>query len=648
MPSAPRIAKRMKPEKPTLPPTQAPSSPEAHRPDPETASLRRRVRELSEQVQALEREIEGMRQSSSWRLSAPLRRLSGWLGGGNADAAHRPADRADYVEWVRRYDSAASEAPAADGARLGRPRFSVLVEVRAEAAPAQAAALAATLGSLQAQAFGGWEAIVIAAAPDIESLRSGLPPELRSAPALRWARAGDGAESAPAGDWLLWLSPGDLLATGALCQFSDAIDARPGLRLLYADHDLLDAAGRRTAPRFLPDWNPELFHAEDLVSMAAVFERSLVAEAGGRPVGAAAGYDLVLRCAEALKPAQIGHLPRVLVHLGSVAASPDRPQAETRALARHFERTGIAADIRNTAWGRHVRYRLPPEPPLASLIIPTRNGLELLRQCVGSLIGRTLYARFEILIVDNSSDDPATLAYLDELRGQPGFTVIRDDRPFNFSALNNLAARSARGEVLGLLNNDIEVITPGWLDEMVSLALQPGIGAVGAKLLYPDESIQHSGVLLGVGGIAGHAHKHLPASEPGYMNRAMLTQSFSAVTAACLVVRKQLYEQVGGLDEVELKIAYNDVDFCLRLAEAGHRTVWTPHAELFHHESATRGSDMTPEKRERFEREQACMRARWGSLIAADPAYNPNLTLDAEDFGLAWPPRVPWVRGASA
>jgi GT2 family glycosyltransferase len=212
--------------------------------------------------------------------------------------------------------------------------------------------------------------------------------------------------------------------------------------------------------------------------------------------------------------------------------------------------------------------------------------------------------------------------------------------PFNFSALNNSAVLNARGVFLGLVNNDIEVIAPRWLDEMVGLAQQPGVGAVGARLLYPNGTVQHGGVICGILGIAGHAHRDLPQGEHGYFGRARLIQSVSAVTAACLVIRKSIYEEVGGLDEANLKVAFNDVDFCLRISEAGYRNVWTPYAELTHHESATRGVENSPEKQQRFQGEVKYMGRRWGRHLLNDPAYNPNLTLEYEDFSLAWPPRV--------
>jgi GT2 family glycosyltransferase len=257
-----------------------------------------------------------------------------------------------------------------------------------------------------------------------------------------------------------------------------------------------------------------------------------------------------------------------------------------------------------------------------------------------SILEKTTYPNYEILIIDNGSDDPATLEYFAAIASDTRVRIIRDDRPFNFSALNNAAVRQAEGVVIGLINDDIEVIAPEWLSEMVSLALQPAIGAVGARLLYPNDTLQHGGVILGLGGVAGHSHKHLPRHHHGYCCRAALVQGFSAVTAACLVIRKAVYEEVGGLNETDLAIAFNDVDFCLRVREAGYRNVWTPYAELYHHESASRGRDSTRAKQTRFAREIAYMKSRWASLLLNDPAYSPNLTLNREDFSLAWPPRV--------
>jgi O-antigen biosynthesis protein len=284
-----------------------------------------------------------------------------------------------------------------------------------------------------------------------------------------------------------------------------------------------------------------------------------------------------------------------------------------------------------------------------SLVIPTRNALALVRRCVDSLLEKTTYPSFEILLVDNGSDDPAALAYFATLAdgSHPLLTprhtarVLRYDGVFNYSAINNFAVREAAGDVIGLMNNDLEVITPDWLEEMASQALRPAIGCVGAMLYYPNDTIQHAGTVLGVGGVAGHAFRDFARGTEGRFNRARLVQNYTAVTAACLVIRKAIYGQVGGLDEETLAVAFNDVDFCLKVRAAGYRNLWTPFAEFYHHESASRGADDTPEKENRFRTEVEAMLERWGQALQYDPAYNPNLTLELNDFTLASPPQ-PW------
>jgi len=315
--------------------------------------------------------------------------------------------------------------------------------------------------------------------------------------------------------------------------------------------------------------------------------------------------------------------------------------ASKRAISEHLERRNVAGRVQRLEHlGMYrVRYELPMPMPLVSLIIPVRNELKLTQACITSILRKTTYDNYEILVVDNGSDDKRVLNYLQSLKSDPRIRIIRDDRPFNFPALNNAAVKEARGEVLALVNNDIEVISADWLSEMVSHAVRSEIGAVGARLLYPDGTLQHGGVILGIGGVAGHANKGLLRYKNGYFCRAVIIQSVSAVTAACLVIRKELYEKVGGFNE-DLRVAFNDIDFCLKIREAGYRNLYTPYAELYHHESATRGYENTSEKQVRFEAESRYMKQRWGKLLLNDPAYSPNLTLEREDFSLAWPPRV--------
>ena len=279
-----------------------------------------------------------------------------------------------------------------------------------------------------------------------------------------------------------------------------------------------------------------------------------------------------------------------------------------------------------------------------SVIVPTRDNANLLENCTRGLLTNTNYINLEIVVVDNGSKDPATLELLNSLDNDSRVRVLRYDHAFNYSAINNFAVNNVNSEFICLLNDDIEVIDDNWLQQMVALAVREQVGAVGARLLYADNTVQHGGIMLGVMGVANHLHKDLPVESPGYFGRLQLAQELSAVTAACLVVKRSTYQEVGGLNEDQLAVAFNDVDFCLRLREAGYRNLWTPRATLYHLESASRGSDLAPEKATRFAKEVAYMKQRWADELLNDPFYNKNLTLEGVNMDLAYPSRAekPW------
>ncbi len=279
------------------------------------------------------------------------------------------------------------------------------------------------------------------------------------------------------------------------------------------------------------------------------------------------------------------------------------------------------------------RPAMATENPKVSLIIPTRDGADVLATCIRSIRTRTRYPNYEIIIIDNGSVEDKTKQLFAELANDSAIRILPRPEPFNFSKLNNAAAREATGDILGFINNDIEVTHEDWLDQMVALAVRPDAGCVGAKLLYPDGRIQHAGIVVGLGGVAGHGHRFAGKEEPGYLNRLRCVQNVSAVTAACLLVRRAVFDKVGGFDE-SLTVAFNDVDFCLRVRDAGYLNLWTPFAELIHHESVSRGRDLTPRKAKRFADEYAAMQRRWGAALLNDPYYSPHLTYDREDFSL--------------
>ncbi|MCP3718739.1 glycosyltransferase family 2 protein [Paraburkholderia sp. CNPSo 3281] len=578
-----------------------------------------------------------------------------------------------YAKWVRLYDQiddATREAIRARVAGLAHaPRISVIMPVYNP----KPEWLAQAIESVRAQLYAHWELCI---ADDV-STDSAIRPLLE-----RYAHederikvifretnghisaASNSALELVTGEWVALLDHDDLLPEHALYCVAETIGRHPDARMIYSDEDKIDSAGERRDPYFKCSWNPELFASQNMFSHLGVFEKTLLDEVGGFRVGyeGSQDYDLALRCAERVDAAAIQHIPRVLyhwrVHAASTAstaeAKPYAAIAGERALNEHFARRDLDWQAEYLGYGYRVRRALPAQPPLVSLIVPTRNAQALLQQCIDSILQKTTYSNYEIIVVDNGSDEPQTLQYLERLAESARIRVLRDDGPFNYSALNNGAVAQAAGTLVALVNNDIEVITPDWLSEMVALALQPDIGAVGAKLLYAGDTVQHAGLVLGMGSVAGNIGKHFPRAARGYCGRMALVGAFSAVTAACLVVRKSVYQEVRGLNEQDLAVAYNDVDFCLRLGAAGYRSVWTPFAELYHHESATRGQDNDPVRRTRLEREAAYMLQRWGERLTDDPCYSPNLSLMRDDFDLAWPSRVgPLVphtvaRGAAA
>jgi O-antigen biosynthesis protein len=538
-----------------------------------------------------------------------------------------------------------------------RPRFSIIMPVYDPPLDFLAQAIA----SVKNQIYPEWELCIADDASKNPEVRHFLQHEAEKEPRIRCvfreenghiSAASNSALGLASGDFVALMDNDDLLPEQALFWVAQAIHQHPDAALLYSDEDKIDAQNRRFDPHFKSDFNPELLLAQNMISHLGVFRRGVIEAVGGFRTGfeGAQDYDLALRVVEQITPAQIVHIPRILYHWRAIAGSTALEGGEKnyaadagrRAVCAHLERTGKKATVSPTpetpAMNR-VRFALPDTKPLVSLIIPTRDRIELLSMCLDSILEKTTYPRFEIIVIDNASTEPESLRYFEAIQKKhAAIRVIRDERPFNFSALNNAGARAAQGEVLCLMNNDIEILSPDWMEEMLGFALQPEVGCVGARLWYPDGRLQHGGVILGIGGIAGHSHKFLPKGEYGYFSRGVLHQALSAVTAACLMIRKSVFDEVGGLDE-ELAVAFNDVDFCLRVRKAGYRNVWTPYAEMNHHESASRGYETTPEKQQRFAQEIHYTQARWGKTLYEDPFYNLNLTHEHEDFSLAFPPR---------
>lgn len=452
-------------------------------------------------------------------------------------------------------------------------------------------------------------------------------------------------------DYVLFVEAGDCVVPDVLIALAEHVAEHAAADLIYGDEDRLDATGIVGNTFHKPDWSPALLLSQPYAVYPAFYRRRTLVEVGGLRAGwdTATLYDLALRFTE--RAETISHLPQVLYHrrgeLPAVADSTgDRPHpsiwgatwlanrrgasARRRAVEAALERRRLPAQVTlSRATDTQTIRPIPQRHERVTMVVPTRDGGTHLERAIESILRRTTYPNYEVLIVDNGSSDHATRRLLQRLPSDRRVRVLEDPQPFNFSALNNGAIRQTGAPYVLLLNDDTQVISPGWLTDMVGWLEQPGVGAVGAKLLYTDGTIQHAGVALGIGGVASHPHKRFARRDAGYHGLLHSARECSAVTGACLLTRRDLFWQVGGLEEA-LPRAYNDVDYCLRLGERGYRVLFAPTAELYHHESVSRGRDSRDDAQ--FRHAIAWMQRRWGDLLLGDPFYHPNLSLRATNF----------------
>jgi GT2 family glycosyltransferase len=513
--------------------------------------------------------------------------------------------------------------------------------------------LRASIDSVRAQVYPDWELCIADDASRDPRVRrileeyAGLDPRIKltfRAQNGHISRATNSALETATGEFVAFLDHDDQITPDALFECALVANRVPDIDMMYSDEDKIDEAGTLRDPFFKPDWNPDTFLSRMYTCHFGVYRRSLVESLGGlRPeFDGSQDYDLVLRLTE--RTTRIHHIAKVLyhwrVHPRSTASNGEvksyATSAAERAISEAIARRGEPGRVsaRKDAPGTYiVRYAIRDRKKV-SVIIPTRNHGEDVNRCLKSIFAKTTYDHFEIVLLDNGSDEKASLRTFEKWsKHDPRVKVVRYDVPFNFSRINNHAVAHTDGHYLLLLNNDTEVISADWMEAMVEQAQRPSIGAVGALLLYPDNTVQHAGVIVGLGGVAGHSHKHYPSNAPGYFFTLRAINNFSAVTAACLMVRRSVYDQVGGLNE-ELTIAFNDVDFCLKIREAGYRNVYLPHVKLYHFESKSRGYEATPEQVQRFQGEIQIMQRRWNTEGTHDPCYSPNLTLRSEDFAI--------------
>ena len=586
-------------------------------------------------------------QAVTWRLLGLKVRARGMI-------ARALAHRAEtgYAAWIARFDRLTAAERARIRAEIAGWEAPPLISVLMPVHDPDPRVLEAAIRSVRGQLYPTWELCIADDASTDPRIPRLIARHAAEEPRIRTvrrpenghiARATNDALGLAGGAYAAFLDHDDLLSENALFEVARAVRADPELALIYSDEDKVDRRGRRFEPHFKSGYDRELLWAQNYVNHLCVVRTDALRRLGGLRPGfeGSQDHDLLLRLTEGLDASRVRHIPKVLYHWRAAAGSgtfSDRAlaraeEARLRALTEIAARKGARAERGPEGFNRLVR-PLPAPPPLVSVVIPTRDRAELLGVVLDGLFARTDYPALEVIVVDNGSTEPATRDLFARHAGDPRLRVLPAPGPFNFSELSNRGAAAARGTILLFLNNDIEVLEPGWLTELVAIASDPEIGAVGAKLLYPDGTIQHGGIVLGIGGIAGHSHLGLPGSAPGYFARMVLSQEVSAVTGACLAMRAAVFSEVGGFDAAHLAVAFNDVDLCLKIRAAGYRIVWTPHARLVHHESKSRGAEDTPEKRARFEAESRVMRERWEPVLRADPYYNPNLSRAAAHYRL--------------
>jgi GT2 family glycosyltransferase len=614
--------------------------------DDTAAIARYRERFGSAPAPTLERTIEGDPTIAAQRLMPIL------FPGGTS-----PGHGSHYRWWIEENDTLSDADRARIRVRIDalprRPRLSFVVPMREVTGGTRAD----TLRSLTAQLYPDIEIVVVAPARTGDAPRA---PNLRVVAASgrrTMAELFNAGLAACTGDFVGLVEDGDALFETAAFEAAAAIAAEPALRILYSDEDSIHADGRRHRPILKTDWDPDAMLAQDQTGRLALFDAALVRELGGlrANAGSWAEYDLMLRASRTAAPQQIKHLLAILYHRRTPSVPWwSRLKIGARAPARdalvreHLAALGaVGCAVSSTgSSGRpgnplRITHPLPAAPPMVSVVIPTKDRLDLLRPCLDGLLRKTDYPALEALIVDNDSREAATRAYLAGLT-DARVRVLEDPGPFNWSAINNRAVAAARGDVVLLLNNDIEIIRPDWLRELVVHALRPEVGVVGAKLLFPDGRIQHAGMAVGPDhGPTSHPWTHAAGDEPGYLNCLAITHNVSAVTGACLAMRKSVFDELGGFDAVNLAVGGSDPDLCLRARARGYRVIWTPHACLVHNESATRGRDDGP-RAERFRREQAHLRTTWSPALAGDPFLNANLSRFAAAPLMV--PRSPVVR----
>ena len=538
----------------------------------------------------------------------------------------------DYNKWFIRHLPDKSELQDQLEAKISSAvRFSVI----AMPVSGSQQGLKGTLLSLTEQTYANWE--LLAYGREDQALRESGAVFIDYDKDLQLAENLNNAVEKCSGEYVLFIRPGDQLASHTLFKIFKALETGE-YSAIYTDEDSIEASGiRHIDPVFKPDFNLDLLRSTNYIANSIFIDRKLYQDIGGLKKEYKEGsfLDLYFRIYE--KNAKIGHIPDVLYHSKQTSTKSEIAQVDhMKVLRDHYLRMGIDASVSGTNINGILRTRFRTDGnPLVSVLVPNKDHIDDLDKCLNSLLNRALYKNIEIIIIENNSTEKSTFEYYDRMsRTHKNIRVMEYKGDFNYSAINNYGASQSKGEYILLLNNDTEIINADCIEEMLGQCMREDVGIVGAKLYYDDGSIQHAGVIIGLGGIAGHAFVSLKKGDFGYLHRENCTQDYSAVTAACMMTKKSVYESVGGFTE-EMRVAFNDIDYCMKIRKTGRLVVYTPYAELFHFESKSRGQDDTPEKARRFNSEVERFAKRWPEILKdGDPYYNPNLTLVRPDFSI--------------
>ncbi len=560
----------------------------------------------------------------------------------------------EYGEW---YNLTKPTAEELEAQRAEKMAYEPLLSIVIPAYKTPEKYLREMLDSIKAQTYKNWEICLVNGSPAGEGkiVERVMNQYMASDSRFRYENLGDNlgisgntnaALQMAKGDFIVLADHDDTIPEHALYEVVRAINHHPDCDVIYSDEDKLDMdGGALFEPHFKPDFNPDLLTSVNYICHLFVVKRQLLEQVGGfrHEFDGAQDYDFIFRCTEQAK--EIHHIPKVLYHWrchqNSTASNPESKmyafEAGGRAIMAHYERCGIKAE--KVEKGRdygiyHTVFDIIGNP-LVSVIIPNKDHVQDLDLCIRSLMERATYRQIEFVVIENNSTEPETFAYYEKIQREfPQVKVVRWEREFNYSAINNFGVQFAKGEYLLFLNNDTEIIEPRLIEEMLGFCQRPDVGIVGARLLYQDDTIQHAGVVVGFGGIAGHTFIGTHKAENTYFHRAMCAQDYSAVTAACMMTKASLFKEVGGFTE-ELAVAFNDIDYCMKVRAAGKLVVYAPYALMYHYESKSRGLEDTPEKVARFNREVAIFARRWPDILKnGDPYYNPNLTLRKSNFAL--------------